>query len=104
MSALVGSIGSGMELKLGLRWQMVGRERELDAFECLWSDPACRVVLISGPDGVGKSRLAEAFLARTGQLGFRGGRATATAVASDVPFGAIAHVLPPGMNPSAPMT
>jgi hypothetical protein len=52
---------------------------------------------------VGKSRLAEETLARAVREGFKAGRATATAVAGAVPLGAIAHLLPAGVDLSEPV-
>jgi predicted ATPase/DNA-binding SARP family transcriptional activator len=42
----------------------IGRERELEHLASLLDDPACRLVTIHGPGGVGKSRLATELSAR----------------------------------------
>ena len=59
---------------------------------------------MSGPAGVGKSRLVEECLARAAGKGFRVARATATAAAGMVPLGAIAHLVPAGADLSDPVT
>jgi len=40
---------------------IVGRERELDELAALYADPAVRLVTLSGPGGIGKTRLAVEF-------------------------------------------
>jgi DNA-binding CsgD family transcriptional regulator len=85
------------------RWPLVGREGELDAFRRVWADRHLQGVVVAGGAGVGKSRLAEAFLARAVRMGYRAGRATATAAAGPVPLGAIAHLIPPEADLSDPV-
>ncbi|MER7676095.1 helix-turn-helix transcriptional regulator [Streptomyces sp. NPDC096934] len=85
------------------RWPLVGRGPELDAFAAALADPACRGFVVGGPAGVGKSRLAEECLDRAAAAGFRTGRATASAAAGAVPLGAIAHLLPAGVDLSDPV-
>ncbi|MET8509810.1 LuxR C-terminal-related transcriptional regulator [Streptomyces sp. NPDC004787] len=86
-----------------LQWPLTARESELAAFSQAWSDEQVQGVVLCGPAGVGKSRLAEACLTKAVQDGFEGGRATATAAAATVPLGAIAHLLPPGVDLSDPV-
>ncbi|MEU9190540.1 LuxR family transcriptional regulator [Streptomyces sp. NPDC048484] len=85
------------------RWPMVGRGPELDAFTAALVDRECRGFVVGGPAGVGKSRLAEECLDRAAKAGFRVGRATASAAAGAVPLGAIAHLLPAGVDLSDPV-
>jgi DNA-binding CsgD family transcriptional regulator len=85
------------------RWPLVGRGPELDAFATALADGGCRGFVVSGSAGVGKSRLAEECLDRAGAAGFRVGRATASAAAGAVPLGAIAHLLPAGVDLSDPV-
>ncbi|KQX61213.1 hypothetical protein ASD48_28940 [Streptomyces sp. Root1310] len=85
------------------RWPLVGRERELDEFAAASRDRKCRGFLVCGAAGVGKSRLAEECLERAVAAGSRAGRATATAAAGAVPLGAIAHLLPAGVDLSDPV-
>ncbi|MFJ4429049.1 helix-turn-helix transcriptional regulator [Streptomyces bobili] len=85
------------------RWPLVGRQSQLEAFTAAWADRRCRGVVIYGPAGVGKSRLAEECLARAVHEGWKGRRATASAVAAAVPLGAIAHLVPSGVDLSDPV-
>ena len=57
-------------------------------------DPSVRGVLVYGPAGVGKSRLADHALASAGRDGWGIGRASATAAAEGSPFAALAHLMP----------
>ncbi|WP_307518297.1 LuxR C-terminal-related transcriptional regulator [Streptomyces umbrinus] len=85
------------------RWPLVGREEELDSFAAALADRECRGFVVGGSAGVGKSRLAEECLGRASAVGFRVGRATASAAAGAVPLGAIAHLLPAGVDLSDPV-
>ncbi|MGW8358125.1 LuxR C-terminal-related transcriptional regulator [Streptomyces wedmorensis] len=85
------------------RWPLSGREGELETFTTVWADRRCQGVVIHGPAGVGKSRLAEECLARAVRQGWKGRRATASAAAAAVPLGAIAHLIPPGVDLSNPL-
>ncbi|MFH8465465.1 LuxR C-terminal-related transcriptional regulator [Streptomyces sp. NPDC017991] len=85
------------------RWPLVGRGPELDAFADALADRGCRGFVVGGAAGVGKSRLAEECLERAAALGLRVGRATASAAAGAVPLGAIAHLLPAGVDLSDPV-
>lgn len=78
----------------GLLWPLTGRGRELATFDEAWRSPRVRAVAVFGEAGVGKTRLAEEFLDRAKTAGYHTARATASAAASAVPFGAIAHLLP----------
>ncbi|WP_406054166.1 LuxR C-terminal-related transcriptional regulator [Streptomyces sp. NBC_01077] len=84
-------------------WPLAGREGQLQEITAAWADRHCRGVVICGPAGVGKSRLAEECLARAVRDGWKGRRATATAAAAAVPLGAIAHLIPPGVDLSDPV-
>ncbi|MFE9500366.1 LuxR C-terminal-related transcriptional regulator [Streptomyces collinus] len=85
------------------RWPLAGRESELQAFEWAWKSPRCQAVVIAGPAGVGKSRLAEEFLKHVVRSGWKGAQVTATAAAAAVPLSAIAHLIPAGVNLSDPV-
>ncbi|WP_181382378.1 helix-turn-helix transcriptional regulator [Streptomyces sp. CG 926] len=79
-------------------WPLVGREAEKEACEAALSDPACNGVVIRGSAGVGKTRLATHVWERALAAGHQGSRATATAAAGTIPFGALAHLLPDSLD------
>ncbi|WP_030756610.1 MULTISPECIES: helix-turn-helix transcriptional regulator [unclassified Streptomyces] len=79
-------------------WPLVGREAERDACEAALSDPSCNGVVIRGSAGVGKTRLATHVWERALAAGHQGSRATATAAAGTIPFGALAHLLPDSLD------
>lgn len=86
------------------RWPLTSRGRELSEFAAVWAAlPACRCVVVCGPEGVGKTRLAEEFAAHAALRGPSPGRATASAAAAAVPLGAIAHLIPPAVDMSDPV-
>lgn len=80
-----------------VRWPLTGRERELAEFERAWADGRNTVFVVAGPAGVGTSRLAEEYVTRTAH---RVLRVTATRAVS-APLGAVAHLIPPGVEPTA---
>lgn len=79
-------------------WPLVGRELELACFDAVWAARGCQGVVIHGPAGIGKSRLAQECLPRAARSGFEVGRATASVPAAAVPLGAIAHLIPAGLD------
>ncbi|MET7565660.1 LuxR C-terminal-related transcriptional regulator [Streptomyces sp. NPDC005479] len=85
-------------------WPLVGRDLELSVFAQSLRDKRGHGFLVRGPAGVGKSRLAEECWERALAEGFRGGRAVATVAAGTVPLGAIAHLIPPGIDLSEPVS
>ncbi|MFI6297400.1 AAA family ATPase [Nonomuraea sp. NPDC050790] len=75
-------------------WPFAGRRQELEHLVRLARDPTAQGVLVAGPAGVGKSRLAGKVLES-----FRPGRVallpvTATKAASGIPNGALADLIP----------
>ncbi|WP_327251099.1 LuxR C-terminal-related transcriptional regulator [Streptomyces sp. NBC_01244] len=88
---------------LASRWPLVGRDAEVAAFDRAWSSSGLQAVMVWGPAGVGKSRLADACLDRAVAAGFTAGRATATAAAAAVPLAAIAHLIPAGVDMRDPV-
>ena len=78
---------------------MVARDAELELFAGVLADDARGAVLVYGPPGVGKTRLAEEFLMTAEGRGCRVRRVVAGRTAADLPFGAIAHLLPDEVAP-----
>jgi len=81
------------------RWPLVGRRPELSEFSQALADPDCHAFVAHGPAGVGKTRLAEECLQHADRLGLSIGRATASTEARSVPLAALAHLLPPHLEP-----
>src|SRR5215213_10509357 len=82
---------------LPLQWPLVGRHEQLDVFSVTLADPRAHGLVIHGPAGVGKTRLADQCLALADRAGRNVARATATEGSRSVPLGALAHLLPPGI-------
>lgn len=82
----------------------VGRDEQLGLFTQGLADQRCQGFVVSGSVGVGKSRLVEECLTRAAGMGFRVARATATAAGGSVPLGAIAHLVPAGVDLTDPVT
>ncbi|MFE5940886.1 AAA family ATPase, partial [Streptomyces sp. NPDC056470] len=94
--------GVSTQVETGL-WRLTGRAAELETFDAAWGTKSCRGFLIVGEAGVGKTRLAEECLAHAVKAGWQARRATASAAAAAVPLGAIAHLIPPGVDLSDPV-
>ena len=75
-------------------WPLTGRSAQLEELGRHYRDPARAGVVLYGPAGVGKTRLAEEAL----RLAERGGRRVERAVGHpatrEIPLGALAHLLP----------
>jgi DNA-binding CsgD family transcriptional regulator/tetratricopeptide (TPR) repeat protein len=75
-------------------WPLTGRSAQLEELGRHYRDPARAGVVLHGPAGVGKTRLAEEAL----RLAERGGRTVSRAVGHpatrEIPLGALAHLLP----------
>ncbi|GII93868.1 AAA family ATPase [Sinosporangium siamense] len=85
-------------------WPFAGRRRELESISRLAQDRAARGVVIAGPAGVGKTRLAAEVLTR-----FPADRVTvlavrATKAGSGIPNGALADLLPSHTPPGVANT
>ncbi|WP_089208391.1 helix-turn-helix transcriptional regulator [Streptosporangium subroseum] len=86
------------------RWPLIGRQAELARFVRVLKDPWSQSFVVCGPSGVGRSRLLEEFMFAAMGEGFEVGWAAASAAVAEVPLGAIAHLLPPGVDPACPGT
>lgn len=75
------------------RWPLVGRRPELSRFSRVLSESRSDAFLIHGPPGAGKTRLAEECLQVAERQGRACGRGAAGPDASEVPLGALAHLL-----------
>src|SRR5262245_35296423 len=75
-------------------WPLTGRSAQLEELGRHYRDHAHAGVVLQGPAGVGKTRLAEEAL----RLAERGGRRVERAVGHpatrEIPLGALAHLLP----------
>jgi predicted ATPase len=77
-------------------WPFVGRDDELERLLLAREDAACSGAVISGPAGVGKSRLALELLSATEQRGAATEWVQATRTAATIPLGAFAELVPEG--------
>ena len=75
-------------------WPLLGREQELRAIESTLHDPTGRGLVLSGPPGVGRSRLLRAAASAARSAGYPVELISATHAAASVPLGALAHLLP----------
>jgi ATP/maltotriose-dependent transcriptional regulator MalT len=82
-------------------WPLARRTAEQDAFTAALDRDGTNVVVLYGPAGVGKSRLADAFLDAAEQRGRLTARVTASAAAALMPLGALAPVLPHDLDATA---
>jgi DNA-binding NarL/FixJ family response regulator len=85
------------------QWPLTGRDAELQMLASAWQAQGCRGVVVAGAAGVGKTRLAEEFLAGAGRGRIRCAEAIASRAAAAVPLGAIAHLIPAGVDLSDPV-
>jgi DNA-binding CsgD family transcriptional regulator/tetratricopeptide (TPR) repeat protein len=92
-----------MSSRINGLWPLVGRENQVEEFIDVLGNPAFQNFIICGPAGVGKSRLSRELLQIAGKRERIHGVAVATAAAGTVPFGAIAHLLPPQNEAEPPM-
>lgn len=77
-------------------WPLIGRDDELRHFADLLDRPDAGGMVLVGPAGVGKTRLALECLQLAAARGFACTRVVASRAASSIPFGALAPLLPSG--------
>lgn len=80
-------------------WPLVGRDSEFDRLTVALADAEVSGVLLAGPAGVGKTRLATECAEIGAKLGFSCERVLATQAAATIPLGALAPLLPPATSP-----
>ncbi|MFD7610575.1 LuxR C-terminal-related transcriptional regulator [Streptomyces sp. NPDC059828] len=83
-------------------WPFTGRDSELAIFREALADSSCRAFLIAGPQGVGKSRLAEECLRAAEDAGYKTWR-TITLSGALFPLDALANAVPQGLDPNNPL-
>lgn len=88
---LAGS-GSGAPVGAGA-WPLVGREAELERITSLATLAHAQVVVLSGPAGVGKSRLADAAAEALVSRGWASARVSASGTLQAVPLAALVPLL-----------
>ena len=74
-------------------WPFTGRREELAALARMVTDSQSRGVVLAGPPGVGKTRLAAECVSATGDQ-CHVARAAGHQASAELPFGALAHLLP----------
>jgi ATP/maltotriose-dependent transcriptional regulator MalT len=84
----------GQQAGLDRPWPFVGRERELARVAAALGRPDAAGLLLAGPAGVGKTRLATECATIADRVGFRCARVLATRAAANVPLGALSPLLP----------
>jgi predicted ATPase len=78
----------------GGEWPFFGREDALGDLGRLAASPGVGGVIISGPAGIGKTRLADEFVRR--RTGGRVARLTGSPATADIPYAAVAHLVSAG--------
>jgi DNA-binding CsgD family transcriptional regulator/tetratricopeptide (TPR) repeat protein len=73
------------------QWPLVGRAAEFQRLQALLADSSARGVVLGGPPGVGKTRLASEVAEQSGREVLR---VSATRAAATIPLGAFAPFLP----------
>jgi DNA-binding CsgD family transcriptional regulator len=85
-------------------WTLTGRDSELQFIAERLTGGESRSVVIAGPPGVGKTRLAREALAVAKRSGRLTRWAAGTSAAAAIPLGAVAHLLPAVETAADPLT
>jgi ATP/maltotriose-dependent transcriptional regulator MalT len=75
-------------------WPLTGRSAQLDQLQRLYRAAGTGGVVLHGPAGVGKTRLAEEALSQVERTGNPVGRVVGHPATRAIPLGALAHLLP----------
>jgi len=75
-------------------WPLTARRGQIQELAGWYADPGVGGCLITGPAGVGKTRLAEETLRQAADSGRPTGRALGHPATRAIPLGALAHLLP----------
>jgi len=76
------------------RWPLTGRQAEVERLDALLAAKGRAGVVLAGPPGVGKTRLANECLDVAVTRGYATARAVASRAAAGIPLGALATLLP----------
>lgn len=82
-------------------WPLTDRDSEVDEVLAALADPDRTAVVLHGPAGVGKTRLAETCLTLAESSGRLVARATASSSSAQLPLGTLASILPATLHPEA---
>jgi ATP/maltotriose-dependent transcriptional regulator MalT len=77
-------------------WPLIGRDDEMAQISQVFDRPHASGIVLVGPAGVGKTRLATESLHLATERGFASTRVVSSRAASGIPFGALATLLPSG--------
>lgn len=75
-------------------WPLVGRHDELDELERHVEDPDRTGILLTGPAGIGKTRLARVCLDRAREAGLPTAQVSGHAESAQIPLASFSHLLP----------
>src|SRR2546423_11619208 len=78
-----------------MQWPLVGRGTEVEVIRQLLAESRPGGLVLAGAPGVGRSRLLRVAVEEAVAAGYRTRTVVATRAGSSVPFGGVAHLLPP---------